>query len=126
MNTITGLGKYLFALPFLGFGAGHFMNAEAMAGMAPGGSAMVYFTGLALVAAAISIMIGRVDKLATLLLGVFLLLTAFMVHMSGMMDESATEMAKTAATGNFLKDIALAGAAWMYSNGLAQDNAVVG
>jgi len=126
MNAITGLGKYLFAIPFLIFGAGHFMAANDMAPMAPGGAPMVYFTGLALVAVAISIFIGKMDKLSTLLLGVMLLLFAFIIHMPGMMDSEASEMAKQAAMGNFMKDVALAGAAWMYSNGLAKDNAVVG
>ena len=126
MNAITGLGKYLFALPFLGFGAGHFMNADAMAGMAPGGKVMVYVTGIALVLAAISMLIGKMDKLATALLGLMLLLFAFMLHMPGMMDGEAAEMAKQAAMSNFMKDVALAGAAWMYSSSIAKDNAIIG
>lgn len=34
MNALLGIGKYLFAIPFLVFGVFHFMGAEAMAGMA--------------------------------------------------------------------------------------------
>ena len=58
MNAIINLGKYLYAIPMAIFGVMHFMNADAMAGMAPfGGAIMIYITGLALVAAAVSIII---------------------------------------------------------------------
>ncbi len=45
MNAILNLGKWLYAVPFLIFGAFHFMNAKAMAGMTPfgGGSDGVCF-----------------------------------------------------------------------------------
>ena len=45
MNAITGLGKYFFAIPMLIFGVFHFMGANEMAAMAPGGVISVYFTG---------------------------------------------------------------------------------
>ena len=65
MNAILNLGKYLFAVPFAIFGIFHFMNTEMLAGMAPGGSVMVYITGIALIAATVSILIGKYDKLAS-------------------------------------------------------------
>jgi uncharacterized membrane protein YphA (DoxX/SURF4 family) len=120
MNAILGIGKYLFAIPFLIFGVFHFMNAEGMAGMAFGSTILVYLTGVALILGAISILIGKLDKLAAVLLGVFLLLTALMVHLSGAMDGDQ------AATGSFLKDIMLAGAAWMYALGLSRDKSIIG
>ena len=126
MDTITGFGKYLFALPFLGFGAGHFMNAEMMASMAPfGGTVIVYLTGIALVAAAVSILIGKMDKLASALLGLMLLIFAFAVWMPAM-NAAVDEAAGGGAMSNMMKDIALAGAAWMYSSHVAKDNAVIG
>ena len=118
MNGITGLGKYMFALPMAIFGVMHFMNADAMAGMAPGGAIMVYITGAALIAAAISMLIGKLDKLAAVLLGVMLLL--FIIpHAQGMAD-NPMEM------GNILKNIALAGGAFMYANSMAKDDGVIG
>ncbi|MBK8624149.1 MAG: hypothetical protein IPN86_00810 [Saprospiraceae bacterium] len=36
MNSIIGLGKYLFAIPMAVFGIMHFMAAGDMAAMAPG------------------------------------------------------------------------------------------
>jgi len=126
MNAITGFGKYLFALPFLGFSVGHFMNAEIMAGMAPfGGKAIVYFTGIALVAASVSMLIGKMDKLATALLGLMLLIFAFAVWLPAM-NAAVDDAAGGAAMSNMMKDIALAGAAWMYSAHIAKDNAVIG
>ena len=125
MNSILGLGKFLFGIPMLIFGVFHFMNADAMAGMAPfGGKIMVYVTGVALILAAISIFIGKLDKLAAMLLGVMLLIFAFSVHLPGVM--SGDEARAMTSMPSMLKDIALAGGAWMYALGLAKDKEVIG
>lgn len=120
MNAILNIGKYLFAIPFLIFGAFHFMNASAMAGAAFGSEILVYISGAALIAATVSMVIGKMDKLASVLLAVFLLLTALLVHLNG------ATAGDQSATGNFLKDIMLAGAALMYAKYVAKDNAVIG
>lgn len=120
MNAVLNLGRYLFAIPFLIFGIFHFMHADGMAGMAFGSAILVYITGACLIAATVSMLIGKMDKLATVLLGVFLLLTALMVHLGGAMDGDQ------ASTSAFLKDIMLAGAAWIYATHVARDNAVIG
>lgn len=122
MNALLGAGKYLFAIPFLIFGAFHFMNADAMAGMVPlpGGAIWVYLTGVALIAAAVSIFMGKMDKLATFLLGVMLLIFVLALHLKGAMagDQMSTSM--------LLKDMAMAGGAWIYAAYAAKDNAVIG
>lgn len=124
MNAITNLGKYIYAIPFAIFGIMHLMNADAMAGMAPfGGAIMVYITGVALLAAAVSIVIGKLDKLAALLLGLMLLIFALSIHLPGV--TSGDEAKMMSSMPSLLKDLALAGAAWMYA-GMAKDNAVVG
>jgi putative oxidoreductase len=124
MNAIINLGKYLYAIPFGIFGIMHFMNADDMAGMPPfGGSIMVYITGLALVAAAVSIIIGKMDKLASVLLAVLLLLFVFTMHLSGVMSGDEAQM--MTSMPNLLKDTALAGAALMYAS-MAKDDAVIG
>ena len=93
MNAVINLGKYLYALPMAIFGIMHFMNADAMAGMAPfGGAIMVYITGLALVAAAVSIIIGKMDKLASVLLAVMLLIFVFAIHVPGVMSGDEAQM----------------------------------
>lgn len=118
MNGLLNLGKYLFAVPFAIFGLMHFMSANEMAGMAPGGTIMVYFTGAALIAASVSILIGKMDKLATTLLGVMLLL--FIIPHAQGMAENPMEM------GNILKNLSLAGGAWMYASMGAKDDSVIG
>lgn len=74
MNSLISLGKYLFAIPFAIFGIMHFVAADQMAAMAPGGTIMVYVSGLCLILAAVSIILGKLDKLASVLLAVLLLL----------------------------------------------------
>ncbi|HEY5039587.1 MAG TPA: DoxX family protein, partial [bacterium] len=63
MNKLTGmLGRVMYAFPFLGFGAGHLMNAGQMGGMVPafipGGIFWIYFTGVAMILAALAIITG--------------------------------------------------------------------
>lgn len=124
MDTLLKLGKYLFALPFAMFGIMHFTNAEALANAAPfGGTIIVYLTGIALIAAVVSMLIGKMDKLATFLLGVFLILTALLVHAKGLSAED--EMQKATAMTGMLKDLMLAGAAWLYAAYIAKDKAVL-
>ncbi len=117
MNSIINLGKYLFAIPFAVFGIMHFMAAKDMAAMAPGGEIMVYITGLALLAATVSILMGKMDKLASVLLALMLLL--FIIPHAQAVGDDPSQMA------NILKNISLAGAALMYA-GMAKDNAVIG
>ena len=123
MNAIINLGKYIFAIPFAIFGVMHFMNADAMAAMAPGGVAMVYITGLGLVAAAVSIIIGKIDKLASVLLALMLILFVVLIHLPGVMSGDEAQM--MTSMPNVLKDLGLAGGALIYA-GNAKDNAVIG
>lgn len=126
MNTVLNVGKYLYAIPLLVFGFLHLGNANAMAGMVPipGGAFWVYLTGVALIAAAVSIAIGKMDKLATALLGLMLIIFALSIHLPGIMGSEG--MAQQASMGNLLKDLALSGAAWFYAAHVAKDKAVIG
>ncbi|MCB0617406.1 MAG: DoxX family membrane protein [Saprospiraceae bacterium] len=125
MNAVFGLGRYLYAVPFIVFGLFHFMSAKDMAGMVPipGGEIWVYLTGLAHIAAAVSIIIGKMDKLGTALLGLMLLIFALSIHLPGVINSGGED---PGAMSNFLKDTMLAGAAWMYAGSMAKDNAVIG
>lgn len=122
MKSIIGLGRYVFAIPMLVFGLFHFMNASSMAAMAPfGGEVMVYITGVCLVAAAISIFIGKYDKLASMLLALLLLIIVLTVHAPGLGSEETMQMSMSM----MLKDIGLMGGALMAAS-MAKDNSVVG
>ena len=124
MNGLLNLGKYLFAVPFLLFGVMHFMGAKDMASMAPGGAITIYFTGAAMIVAAVSIFIGKYDKLATTLLGVMLLL--FIIsHVQMMGNEQLPEMLRNLQPVEMLKNVALAGAAWMYALYVSKDKSII-
>ena len=128
MNTFLSLGRWIFPIPFLAFGLMHFANAQVMADYVvpaymPAKAVWVYLSGAGLVAAAVSIYIGKYDKLATVLLSVVLLLFALMVHLPGVL---AGGDAATSAMPGLLKDLGLAGASMLYAQHLAKDRSVVG
>jgi len=111
MDALPKVGRFLFAIPMAIFGVFHFMNGQMMVGMVPipGGIAWVYLTGLALIAAAVAILMGKQAVLATRLLALFLILTALTVHLRMVMAGNQDAMP------NVLKDIALAGGALILS-----------
>lgn len=110
MDALLKAGRYLYALPMGIFGLFHFMNASQMAGMVPipGGVFWVYLTGVALLAACISILIGKKARLACLLLGVMLLIFMLSIHLPSAMGDGGSS-----AMTMLLKDTALAGGAWI-------------
>jgi putative oxidoreductase len=121
MQTLTTtVARILYAVPFGIFGLLHLMSAGNMAGMVPawlpGGVFWVYLTGLALLAACVSILLQKKTKLACLLLALMLIIFVLTLHLPGVMHSATMQM----AMGNLLKDAALAGAALTYS-GLATD-----
>ncbi|MDX1477855.1 MAG: hypothetical protein R3301_09100 [Saprospiraceae bacterium] len=124
MGTLTSFGKYLFAIPFAIFGIMHFMNASEMAVMVPSWlpaeEVLVYITGLAFILAAVSIVIGKKDKLAATLLGVMLIIFVLTMHLPGVINAPDEQMMQMSMS-NLLKDLMLGGAAWMYAHSLARD-----
>jgi putative oxidoreductase len=124
MNAFLALGRWFFALPFALFGLMHFMNAAKMAEYSvpsylPMKELWVYFTGTGLIAAAVSMLLEKLDKLATTLLAFFLLAMVFLLHLPNAMNNDAN--APLALTA-LLKDISLAGGAMMYARHYAKDN----
>lgn len=113
MNTLTKIGRIVYAIPFLVFGMMHLMKADAMAGMIPsfipGGILWVYLTGLALIAAAVSIFIQKQIRLACLMLAGMLMVFILTLHIPGVM--SGDQMMMQMAMSGMLKDLALAGGA---------------
>ncbi len=122
INTILGAGKYIYALVFAVFGVLHFVDAANMtdAMKPPGGVWTVYISGALLIAVAVCIIFGKFDKFAAALLGLVYIIFAFTLNFEGMMSGNAV------STSMFLKDIGLAGGAWMYASGLAKDSRIIG
>lgn len=116
MNLLTTtVARLLYAVPMAVFGIMHLMNAKAMAGIVPsfipGGIIWVYITGAGLIAAAISILINKKAKIGAFYLGIMLLIFALTVHLPGAFNEATMQ----SSMPNFLKDTALAGAAFALS-----------
>lgn len=122
LNNITSLGKWLFMVPFVAFGIMHLMAGDKMGGMVPipGGAIWVYLTGLAMIAFAVSAILGKMDKLAAILLTLLLILYVVLIHLPGAMKGDQMAM------GSLLKDIGLAGGALMYARSFARDSSIVG
>lgn len=128
MNAFLSLGRWIFPLPFAIFGLMHFMNAQMMADYVvpaymPMKTIWVFLSGAGLIAAAVSMYIGKYDKLATTLLAVMLLLIVLMVHLPGAMaggDGATTSMSM------LLKDAGLMGACMLYAQSLAKDRSIIG
>ena len=113
MKSLGFIGKLLYAGPMAMFGIFHLTSADGMTGYVPdflpAPIFFVYLTGIALILAAIAIILGKKAKLATQLLGFMLALFAILIHFSGFMNQDPV------SSSMFLKDVALAGAAWFMS-----------
>ena len=126
VNSITSLGKWLFILPFIVFGFMHLSKADQMTGLVPaympGGSMWIYLTGLAQIAFALSVIIGKYDKLAALLCALMLFIFILTLHLPGLSNLQMSQL----AMNNMLKDLGLIAGALMYAHAFARDNSVVG
>lgn len=125
MQGLNSLGRWLFILPFSIFGLLHFMNAKGMAetvvpSWLPAPDIFVYLTGVALIAASISMATGKKDQLAAVLLAAFLLVVVLTVHVPNAIDPSKGQMAITL----MMKDIALIGASLLFAHYVARDKSL--
>ena len=119
MSNLKNVGRIVFAIPFAIFGMMHFMAAGDMAGMVPswvpGGVFWVYVTGMALMAAAISIISKKQIYLASVLLAILMGVFVMTIHLPAILGGDQMAM------GSMLKDISLAGGALLIA-GLFKDN----
>ena len=103
----------IYSIPLLAFGLGHLAQAGQMAGMVPSWLPLpimwVYLTGLALIGAAISFIIGKKVDLAGKLLALMLIIFVVTIHIPSMMAGEPSGMP------NVMKDFAMAGAALYFS-----------
>jgi uncharacterized membrane protein len=112
MDKLLGfVGRIIYSVPFLFFGFGHLTNANNMAGIVPpfipGGVFWVYFTGVAMILAALAIITGKQGRGACFGLAVMLLIFIVTIHLPAM---SNPQMKMMAMMGLF-KDTGLMGAA---------------
>ena len=107
------VGRVLFALLFVSSGVNHFTQNSAMTAYAkykkiPMAKIAVYISGLMLVLGGIYIALGFYADLGALLIAIFLIPTAFLMH-AFWKESDAT--AKSNERIAFFKDLSLAGAA---------------
>lgn len=113
MDVVALIGRILFALLFLGSAFGHLTQADAMAGYAasrglPQPKLAVLGSGVLILVGGLLVLLGIWIDLGALLLVIFLLPTAFLMHPFW---KETDAMAKQNELVSFQKDIALAGAA---------------
>jgi uncharacterized membrane protein YphA (DoxX/SURF4 family) len=128
MDEFLSIGRWLFLLPFVLFGTLHFMGGDAMANeivpaYMPAKSFWLYLTGICLVAAGLSMAMGKYDKLATTLLAFFLLIMVFLVHMPNVLKVGSEQSLHMIM---LLKDLALAGACLLYAKHASIDKSITG
>ena len=112
MDVVVLIGRILFAVLFVGSAFGHLSQSEMMGGYAaskgvPAARAAVIVSGLLILAGSLMVAIGIWADLGALLLVVFLIPTAVIMHGPWKAEEEQKQMEQT----QFLKDLALAGAA---------------
>lgn len=114
MDVLVLIGRILFSAIFIASGYNHFANARAMAGYAgakgvPYPLYATYAGGVLLAAGGLSVLLGVWADLGALLLVIFLVPTALLMHpfWKSRDQERMMEMVQ------FQKDTALAGAALM-------------
>jgi len=105
----TTIARILFAIPFAVFGLLHVTGADKMAGYVPipGGAFWVYLTGVAMIAAAISIFTGKWTKIACISLAALLFVIIVTMQIPGLFNPQMAQMAMS----GLLKDTSLMGGA---------------
>lgn len=113
MNAVLVIGRVLFALIFITSGISHLTKLEAMTGYAqykkiPAAKLSVVVSGLMILVGGLYIAFGVYADLGALLIAIFLIPTAFLMH-AFWKETDAT--AKQNESIGFFKDLSLAGAA---------------
>jgi len=113
MDILLVLGRVLFALIFINSGIAHLTKLQAMTGYAqykkvPAAKLSVIVTGLMLIIGGLYVALGVYADLGALLLAIFLVASAFLMHNFWTIQD---EQAKQGETTNFFKNLSLAGAA---------------
>jgi putative oxidoreductase len=114
MDILVLIGRILFSAIFIGSGINHFTNSRAMSGYAaakgvPAPLAATYAGGVLLLAGGLSVLLGVWADLGALLLVIFLVPTAVLMH-AFWREQGEARMHDMI---HFQKDISLAGAALM-------------
>lgn len=123
MEKILNLGRYIFPLSFLLYVGLHFGSADVGASFVPSWIPFPYFwnyfTGACILAFIVSALIGRYDKLATVLMALYVFLMIFLVHIP---RAAASENDML----NIFRNIMVIGALLVYAKYATKDKRVTG
>ncbi len=113
MDVLVLIGRILFAAVFLASAVGHLTKADSMAGYAkakgvPAARPVVLGSGVLIALGGLSVLLGIWADLGALLLVIFLVPTAVLMH--AFWKETDAQSRETEQVA-FMKDLALAGAA---------------
>lgn len=123
MNAILNWGRYLFPLSFLLYVGLHFGMPQTGASFVPKWLPAPlfwnYFTGILILAFIISCLFGKYDKLAAVLMALYVLLMIFIVHIprAALYENDML---------NIFRNIMTIGALMVYARYAARDNRIVG
>ena len=115
MDLVLIIGRILFALIFINAGIAHFTKTAAMTGYAqykkvPAAKASVLLSGAVILIGGLAILLGVYADLGALLIALFSIVSAFMMHNFWTIEDAT---AKQGETASFFKNLALGGAALM-------------
>lgn len=122
-DRIASVGRWLFPLSFLLYVALHFGKPEVGASFVPGFLPAPllwnYFTGICILLFIVSALVGRYDKLAALLMALYVFLMIFLVHI----PRAATSENDAL---NIFRNLMVIGALLIYARYVARDKRIVG
>lgn len=123
MEKILNTGRYLFPLSFLLYVGLHFgmpqVGAAFVPSWLPAPLFWNYFTGVLILAFIISCLIRRFDKLATVLMALYVLLMIFVVHLPRAAQYENDML-------NIFRNLMVTGALLVYAKYAARDKRVIG
>ena len=115
-------GPGFFAVPLALFGMQHFAQhndvIQAVPSWMPGRIFWVYFVGIALIAAALSLVTGRMARLAALWLGIMFFLFVLLLHVPNVWANPGDRFVRAV----LFRDLSLGGAAWCLAANLTGEN----
>jgi len=122
MDVLLLIARLLFSAVFITSGISHFTQNSGMAQYAgsqgvPAPKLTVGLTGLMILLGGLSVLLGAYVRVGTLLLILFLLPAAFIMHNFWAVEDQSMQAVQQA---HFMKNIALAGAAfliWYFGTG---------
>lgn len=122
MDKLLSIGRYLFPLSFLLYAGLHFGLPDAGAAMVPAWLPAPYFwnyfTGVLILAFIVSCLLGRFDKLSSVLMIMYVFLMIVIVHIPKA-SESENDML------NIFRNLMVIGALMIYARYVAKDNRIV-